>query len=83
MRRGRLFFLSRPGNQRFDTFCNLFQSLRAGLIFLIPGKSETLRIGGSAQVVRDQELLESMAARGKAPSADGRRRARCTVGGGV
>jgi len=34
----------RPGNQRFDTFCNLFQSPRVGLIFLIPGKRETLRI---------------------------------------
>jgi PPOX class probable FMN-dependent enzyme len=58
----------RPGNQRFDTFCNLFQSPRVGLIFLIPGKRETLRIGGSADIVRDQELLESLAAKGKVPS---------------
>lgn len=58
----------RPGNQRFDTFCNLFHSPRVGLIFLIPGKRETLRIGGSAQIVRDQELLESMTAKGKVPS---------------
>ena len=58
----------RPGNQRFDTFRNLFQSPRVGLIFLIPGKRETLRIGGNAQVVRDQELLESMAAKNKIPS---------------
>jgi hypothetical protein len=58
----------RPGNQRFDTFRNLFESPRVGLIFLIPGKRETLRIGGSAQVVRDQELLESMAVNGKSPS---------------
>ncbi len=58
----------RPGNQRFDTFCNLFQSPRVGLIFLIPGKRETLRIGGTAQVVRDQELLETMSAKGKVPA---------------
>jgi len=58
----------RPGNQRFDTFRNLLQSPRVGLIFLIPGKRETLRIGGNAQVVRDQELLESMAAKNKIPS---------------
>lgn len=58
----------RPGNQRFDTFRNLFQSPRVGLIFLIPGKRETLRIGGNAQVVRDQELLESMATKNKIPS---------------
>jgi predicted pyridoxine 5'-phosphate oxidase superfamily flavin-nucleotide-binding protein len=51
----------RPGNQRFDTFSNLFQSPRVGMIFLIPGKRETLRVGGSAQIVRDSELLQSMA----------------------
>src|SRR5438477_9213632 len=43
----------RPGNQRFDTFKNLFESPRIGLIFLIPGKRETLRISGKAEVVRD------------------------------
>jgi len=58
----------RPGNQRFDTFCNLFQSPRIGLIFLIPGKRETLRVGGTAQVVRDAELLETMSAKGKVPA---------------
>ncbi|MDH3208371.1 MAG: pyridoxamine 5'-phosphate oxidase family protein [Gemmatimonadota bacterium] len=58
----------RPGNQRFDTFLNLFRSPRIGLIFLIPGKRETLRIGGNAQVVRDRELLESLAAKGKVPA---------------
>jgi PPOX class probable FMN-dependent enzyme len=58
----------RPGNQRFDTFRNLFQSDRVGLVFLIPGKSETLRIGGTASVVRDPELLESLAAKGKVPA---------------
>ena len=63
-----LAIADRPGNQRFDTFRNLFESPRVGLIFLIPGKRETLRIGGSAQVVRDQQLLESMAAKNKVPS---------------
>lgn len=58
----------RPGNQRFDTFRNLFESSRIGLIFLIPGKRETLRISGSAEVVRDAELLASMPANGKQPA---------------
>jgi PPOX class probable FMN-dependent enzyme len=57
----------RPGNQRFDTFRNLFHSPRVGLLFLIPGKRETLRVGGSARVVRDPELLESMAVDGRVP----------------
>jgi PPOX class probable FMN-dependent enzyme len=57
----------RPGNQRFDTFRNLFESPRVGLIFLIPGKRETLRISGRAEVVRDAELLATLAANGKVP----------------
>lgn len=58
----------RPGNQRFDTFRNLFESPRVGLIFLIPGKRETLRISGRAEVVRDSELLATLAANGKVPA---------------
>jgi uncharacterized protein len=58
----------RPGNQRFDTFRNLFESPRIGLIFLVPGKRETLRISGRAEVVRDAELLETMVANGKTPA---------------
>ena len=58
----------RPGNQRFDTFGNIFQSPRLGLNFLIAGKRVTLRIGGRARVGPDQELLESLAAGGKVPS---------------
>jgi len=57
----------RPGNQRFDTFKNLFESSQISLIFLIPGKRETLRISGRAEVVRDAPLLESMIANGKVP----------------
>ena len=58
----------RPGNQRFDTFRNLFESPRVGLMFFVPGKRETLRIGGSAEVVRDAALLESLTAHGKVPA---------------
>jgi PPOX class probable FMN-dependent enzyme len=58
----------RPGNQRFDTFRNLFESPRVGLMFLIPGKRETLRIGGNAEVVKDAAVLESLKAQGKVPA---------------
>jgi PPOX class probable FMN-dependent enzyme len=63
-----LMIPDRPGNQRFDTFRNLFQSPRVGLIFLIPGKRETLRIGGRGEVVRDAALLETLNAHGKIPA---------------
>jgi PPOX class probable FMN-dependent enzyme len=57
----------RPGNRRADTFTNVLENPRVGLIFLVPGKSETLRVSGSAKIVRDTVLRESMAARGKTP----------------
>jgi len=57
----------RLGNRRADTFTNVLQNPRVGLLFLIPGKSETLRMSGTAAIVRDVELRESMAARGKVP----------------
>jgi PPOX class probable FMN-dependent enzyme len=57
----------RPGNRRADTFTNVLENPRVGLIFLVPGKSETLRVSGAATIVRDADLRESMAARGKTP----------------
>src|SRR4029450_11246478 len=57
----------RPGNRRADTFTNVLENPKVGLIFLVPGKSETLRVSGSAKIVRDADLRGSMAARGKTP----------------
>lgn len=51
----------RLGNRRADTFINLLANDRIGLIFLIPGKQETLRVGGRAIIVRDLSLREGMA----------------------
>ena len=57
----------RPGNRRADTFSNILENPRVGLIFLLPGKNETLRVSGSAKIVRDGDLRESMSVRGKVP----------------
>jgi PPOX class probable FMN-dependent enzyme len=57
----------RLGNRRADTFGNLLQKPNIGLLFLIPGKSETLRISGTAIIVRDQWLRDEMAMSGKSP----------------
>ena len=38
-----------PGNRRADTFTNVLENPKVGLIFLVPGKSETLRVSGSAK----------------------------------
>jgi PPOX class probable FMN-dependent enzyme len=57
----------RPGNRRADTFTNILENPKVGLIFLVPGKTETLRVSGTAQIVRDSDLRESMSVHGKTP----------------
>ena len=57
----------RPGNRRADTFRNVLRNPRVGLIFLVPGKVETLRVSGTASIVRDAGLREEMALGGKVP----------------
>ena len=55
----------RPGNKRLDGLRNLLDNPHVGLIFLIPGREETLRVNGRAAIVRDDDVLESLAAKGK------------------
>jgi len=57
----------RPGNSRIDTFRNVLRDPHVGMIFLVPGRKDTLRVGGRAQIVRDPALRESMAVDGKVP----------------
>ena len=57
----------RPGNRKADTFSNVIENPRVGLLFMIPGKPETLRVSGSAAIVRDQWLRDRLAAHGKTP----------------
>ncbi|KAA9028444.1 pyridoxamine 5'-phosphate oxidase family protein [Niallia endozanthoxylica] len=57
----------RPGNKRSDTLRNILSNPNAGLLFLIPGLGETLRVNGKATLVKDDSLLERMAANGKKP----------------
>lgn len=62
-----LIIPDRPGNKRFDGMRNLLENPQIGLIFLLPGSEETLRINGRARIIRDPEWLERMAAQGKVP----------------
>jgi len=57
----------RPGNKRADGFLNILENPRVGLLFLVPGYRETLRIGGSARIVRDETLRRVMAVGGRIP----------------
>lgn len=57
----------RPGNRRIDTLSNMVQQPNVGLLFLIPGQGETLRVNGRACIIRDAAVLERSAIDGKKP----------------
>jgi len=57
----------RPGNRRADGFCNILQNPHIGLIFLVPGRKETLRINGRARLVRDAPFFADMIVKGHRP----------------
>jgi uncharacterized protein len=58
----------RPGNRLADSLRNITENPHVGLLFLIPGLGETLRVNGRASVVTDGELLAPSAVEGKAPT---------------
>ncbi|MBW2385615.1 MAG: pyridoxamine 5'-phosphate oxidase family protein, partial [Deltaproteobacteria bacterium] len=55
----------RPGNGLAMGHLNVLENPRVGLLFLIPGTNETLRVNGCAELTRNPALLERLAARGK------------------
>jgi PPOX class probable FMN-dependent enzyme len=57
----------RRGNRRADTMRNILQRSRVALLFLVPGRGETLRVSGAAMIVRDQWLLQEMALGNETP----------------
>jgi hypothetical protein len=57
----------RPGNRRLDSFRNILENPHVGLIFIVPGMDETLRVNGGAQIVRDAAILARCAVDGKRP----------------
>lgn len=56
-----------PGNNRLDSLENILDNPHVGMMLLIPGMSETLRINGRATVSTDPDLLASLAIGGKSP----------------
>ncbi len=63
-----LLLPERRGNNRIDSLRNLVADPRIGLLFLVPGKSETLRVNGRARITTDPDLLERTAMKGKPPT---------------
>jgi uncharacterized protein len=61
-----LLIPERPGNRLAYGFQNLIETGSIGLIFLIPGIRETLRVNGTAVITRDPVLLQEFESNGKA-----------------
>jgi len=64
----RLVIPDRPGNKRLDGMRNLLENPHVGLLFLIPGLEETLRVNGRAWIIRDEEILARCSVQGKRPT---------------
>jgi PPOX class probable FMN-dependent enzyme len=62
-----LLIPDRLGNNRIDSISNILQHPRIGVLFLVPGIRETLRVNGRAQITVDPELLEACVVNGKPP----------------
>ena len=57
----------RPGNKLADSLRNVLDNPHVGLLFLIPGVGDTLRVNGRAVLTTDATLLEPLAVEGKTP----------------
>lgn len=62
-----LILPDRPGNRRIDSLSNIVERPGVGVLFLIPGVDETLRVNGEAWIDDDLALREAHAADGKVP----------------
>ena len=57
----------RPGNKRADGYLNILSNPHVGVISLIPGRNDTLRINGRARLVRDAPWFDELIVKGNRP----------------
>lgn len=57
----------RPGNKRADGYHNIIDNPHVGLLFMIPGRTDTLRINGRARLVGDAPWFDDMVVKGHRP----------------
>jgi PPOX class probable FMN-dependent enzyme len=62
-----LVLADRPGNKLIDSFRNIVDNPHAGLLFLVPGMNETLRVNGRAKLMSDAPFFDSLVVKGKRP----------------
>jgi len=57
----------RPGNKRLDGYLNILSNPHVGVLALIPGRNDTLRINGRARIVRDAPWFSELEVKGRRP----------------
>lgn len=62
-----LLIPDRPGNNRLDTLSNILTNPQVGLLFMVPGFDDTMRINGTATLTKDPALLSQMDINGRTP----------------
>lgn len=63
----RLIYAERPGNKRIDSLLNILSNPQVGMLFIIPGQEQVLRINGKAWITQNQELLQPLQWNGTVP----------------
>lgn len=63
-----LILPERTGNRRMDSLRNLLENPHIGVLFMIPGVEETLRINGKASITKSPSVLEKLEAKGHVPN---------------
>jgi uncharacterized protein len=57
----------RPGNKRVDSLCNIIENPHIGLLFIIPGMEEVLRVNGQAAIIKEHPVLDNLKLGDKTP----------------
>jgi predicted pyridoxine 5'-phosphate oxidase superfamily flavin-nucleotide-binding protein len=64
-----LLLPERPGNRLADSLRNVLENPRVGLLFVVPGVGDTLRVNGRGTITNDPVLLEKSGVEGKRPGS--------------
>ena len=57
----------RPGNKRVDGFQNVLSNPQVGILFILPGRGDTLRVNGRARLLREAAYFDDLVVRGNRP----------------
>lgn len=63
-----LLIPDRPGNNRLDSLTNILANPVVGLLFMVPGFDDTMRVNGRATITRDPDLLALLAVNDRLPT---------------